>query len=280
MSPTSAGSVHSRGVPDLADDLALALRLADAADTISAARFRALDLRVETKPDRTPVTDADRAVERAVRDLLAAERPDDAVLGEEYGGERQPGRQWIVDPIDGTTNYLRGLPIWASLIALAVDGDPVVGVASAPALDRRWWAARGLGAWAAAPGGTATRIGVSRVSDPADAFVSYNALQGWDGAGALDPLLALTRRAWRARALGDFWSYVLVAEGQLDVAAEHDLKVHDLAALVPIVTEAGGRFSALDGRPGPWHGTALATNCLLYDEVLAIVTSHPGSPAR
>lgn len=280
MSPEPAGSVHSGRMTELADDLALALRIADAADAISADRFRAVDLAVETKPDRTPVTDADRAVERSVRDLLADARPGDAVLGEEYGGDPAPGRQWIVDPIDGTTNFLRGLPIWATLIALAVDGVPVLGVASAPALGRRWWAGRGLGAWAAAPGGEPARLAVSRVRDPGDAFVSYNSLQGWDGAGALDPLLALSRRAWRTRALGDFWSYVLVSEGQLDVAGEHDLQVYDIAALVPIVEEAGGRFSALDGRPGPWHGTALATNGLLHDEVLGILGSHPGSPGR
>lgn len=268
-------------MPDIADDLALALRLADAADAQSSARFRAADLRIETKPDRTPVTDGDTAVERAIREILAAERPDDAILGEEYGGERAPGRQWIVDPIDGTTNFLRGLPIWASLIALAVDGEPVVGVASAPALGRRWWGAAGLGAWAAPlPAGDPLRLRVSGVRSLDDAFVSYNAIQGWDVAGRLDPLLALTRRSWRARALGDFWSYVLVAEGQLDVAGEHDLKVYDIAALVPIVTEAGGRFSSLTGQDGPWHGTALATNALLHDEVLEVLGSHPSAPAR
>ncbi|GAA4737203.1 histidinol-phosphatase [Amnibacterium soli] len=268
-------------MPDLADDLALALRLADAADAQSIARFRAADLRIDTKPDRTPVTDGDTAVERAIREVLADQRPDDAILGEEYGGERAPGRQWIVDPIDGTTNFLRGLPIWATLIALAVDGEPVVGVASAPALGRRWWAAIDHGAWAAAlPDGEPERLATSGVRSLDDAFVSYNAIQGWDAAGWLEPLLALTRRSWRSRALGDFWSYVLVAEGQLDVAGEHDLKVYDIAALAPIVAEAGGRFSALDGRPGPWHGTALATNGPLHDEVLEVLASHLAPPAR
>ena len=268
-------------MPDLADDLALALRLADAADAQSSARFRAADLRVETKPDRTPVTDGDRAVEQAIRAILAAERPDDAVLGEEYGGEREPGRQWIVDPIDGTTNFLRGQPVWGSLIALAVDGEPVVGVASAPALGRRWWGATGQGAWAAdLPAGAPTRLAVSGVRRLEDAFISYNAIQGWDDAGRLDALLALTRGSWRSRALGDFWAYALVAEGQLDVVGEHDLKVYDLAALVPIVTEAGGRFTDLAGAPGPWRGTALATNGLLHDEVLGILGSHPAAPAR
>jgi histidinol-phosphatase len=268
-------------VPDLADDLALALRLADAADAESSARFRAADLRIETKPDRTPVTDADTAVERAIRGILAAERPGDAILGEEYGGGREAGRQWIVDPIDGTTNFLRGQPVWGSLIALAVDGEVVVGVASAPALGRRWWGASGKGAWAASlPSGEPRPIHVSGVRGVEDAFVSYNAIQGWDDAGWLEPLLALTRRSWRARALGDFWAYALVAEGQLDVAGEHDLKVYDMAALIPIVQEAGGTFTSLTGEPGPWHGTALATNGLLHDEVLQVLGSHPGPSVR
>ena len=266
--------------PSFDDDLALALRLADAADAVSLARFRAQDLRVETKPDRTPVTDADRAVELGIRDLLAAERPGDAVLGEEYGGGREAGRQWIVDPIDGTTNFLRGQPIWATLIALAVDGRPVVGVVSAPALGRRWWAARGSGAWAASPEEEPQLLQVSAVRDLSDAYISYNALQYWDRAGWLPRLLALTRRVWRARALGDFWSYMLVAEGQLDVAGEHDLKVYDVAALVPIVAEAGGRFTDLDGGEVPWSSTALATNGPLHDGVLAVLHSHPADSAR
>jgi histidinol-phosphatase len=265
-------------VPDLADDLALALRLADAADAQSSARFRAADLRIETKPDRTPVTDGDTAVEQAIREILAAERPGDAVLGEEYGGEREPGRQWIVDPIDGTTNFLRGQPVWGSLIGLAIDGVPVAGVASAPALGRRWWGATGEGAWAAAlPAGTPERIHVSGVRSVEDAFISYNAIQGWDEAGWLEPLLALTRRSWRSRALGDFWAYMLVAEGQLDMAGEHDMKVYDIAALAPIVQEAGGTFTSLTGVAGPWEGTALATNGILHEEVLALLREHgPG----
>lgn len=260
----------------LADDLRLALDLADMAHVLATERFRAGDLRVETKPDRTPVTDADQAIEQALRAALRDARPRDSVLGEEFGGEPASGRQWIIDPIDGTTNFLRGLPIWATLIALAVDGRPTVGVASAPALRRRWWAAEGRGAWAAEVGprgtGPAQRLVVSRVAELPDALLSYNSLQGWDQAGALEPLLRLARTTWRTRALGDFWSYVLVAEGQVDIAGEHDLHVYDLAALVPIVTEAGGRFSSLAGEPGPWHGTALATNGLLHDAALALLT--------
>ena len=257
---------------DLADDLALALRLATDAEAIAFDRFRAADLRITTKPDRTPVTDADQAVERAIRDRLAVERPGDAVLGEEYGGEPAPGRQWIVDPIDGTTNFLRGLPIWATLLALAVDGVPVVGVVAAPALGRRWWASAGGGAWTSTTGGAPVRISVSDVGVLEDALLSYNSLQGWDADGRLDPLLALARRCWRTRALGDFWSYVLVAEGLVDVAGEPDLKVYDMAALVPVVEEAGGRFTSLDGAPGPWHGTALATNGRLHPAALATIS--------
>lgn len=269
------------------EDLRLALDLADMAHVLALQRFRSADLHITTKPDRTPVTDADQAVEQALRAALRDARPEDAVLGEEFGGEPAGGRQWIIDPIDGTTNFLRGLPIWATLIALAVDGEPVLGVASAPALRRRWWAATGHGAWAATVGehgtGTPGRLAVSGVGQLSDALLSYNSLQGWDDAGALDGLLALSRSVWRTRALGDFWSYVLVAEGQVDIAGEHDLKVYDLAALVPIVTEAGGAFTALDGRPGPWHGTALATNGRLHDAVLqrlGTATSHSARSSR
>lgn len=257
---------------DLAADLALALGLADRADAISLDRFRAIDLHVSTKPDRTPVTDADQAVERVIRDGLAAERPDDGILGEEYGTASGTGtgmhRQWIIDPIDGTANFLRGVPIWGTLIALAVDGVPVVGVVSAPALDRRWWAARGQGAHTSAGDGESRRLAVSGVASLNDAVLSYNSLPGWDDAGRLEQIIGLTRAVWRARAIGDMWSYMLVAEGAIDVAGECDLQPYDMAALQPIVEEAGGRFTSVDGEPGPWHGSALATNGILHDEVL------------
>lgn len=258
------------------DDLALALSAAANADLVSLPRFRAQDLVVTTKPDRTPVTDADQAVERLIRSTITASRPDDAVLGEEMGSTStspgpQPGRQWIVDPIDGTAGFLRGLPIWATLIALAVDGVPVVGVVSAPALGQRWYAARGHGAFTTkAPHRTPRAIGVSAVKKLADATVSYNSLPGWINDGRSDQVTRLATSAWRARAIGDFWSYMLVAEGSLDVAGEADLQPYDMAALVPIIEEAGGRFSSLDGDPGVWSGTALATNGALHNEVLAI----------
>ena len=267
--PRIAPSAHL-----LADDLALALSLADAADTISRSRFTALDLVVTTKPDRTPVTDADQAVERAIRALLAAHRPTDGILGEEFGTEGSTERQWIIDPIDGTAGFMRGIPIWATLIALAVDGVPVLGVVSSPALGKRWWASVGGGAWATderMPGATPVRLRVSGVGTLADASLSYNSIQQWDQAGQLDALVDLSRQVWRTRAYGDMWSYMLLAEGHLDIVGEFDLKPYDMAALAPIVQEAGGVFTAADGQPGVWHGTALATNGLLHEATLAVL---------
>jgi histidinol-phosphatase len=261
-------------VPDftLESDLAFALGLADTADAISADRFRSLDLVVTTKPDRTPVTDADQAVEQAIRARLAADRSDDSILGEEFGAEGDSSRQWIIDPIDGTANYLRGVPVWSTLIALAVNGVPAIGVVSAPALGKRWWAATGSGAWVRDAEGE-RGIRVSGVSELADASISYNSIQQWDDHGHLDQLVALSRQVWRTRAYGDMWSYMLLAEGLIDVAGEYDLKPWDMAALVPIVEEAGGRFSSMEGEPGPWHGSALATNSLLHDAVIRALAS-------
>ena len=262
----------------LTDDLALALELADLADGAAMARFRAVDLRIDTKPDRTFVTEADLAVERGVRELIAARRPDDGVLGEEYGTEGTGARQWIVDPIDGTSNFLRGVPVWGALIALTVDGVPVVGVASMPALGRRWWAARGLGAFTTdAPGGEPRGIRVSRVGDLADASLSFQSIAQWRDAGYLEQLLALGERVWRDRAYGDLWAYTLLAEGLVDIVAEFDVKQWDLAALIPIVEEAGGRFTSVTGEPGAAHGSALATNTLLHDAVIAELTSRAAS---
>jgi histidinol-phosphatase len=254
------------------DDLSLALALAADADLISLDRFRAVDLVVSTKPDRTFVTDADQAVERGIRSSIERARPTDAILGEEYGAAEhgtagEPRRQWIIDPIDGTANFLRGVPIWGTLIALAVDGVPVVGVVSAPALGKRWWAATGHGAWAQAEGEAARPIGVSRVAELADASLSYNNIQGWDGEGRADEVIELSRRVWRARSIGDMWSFMLLAEGAVDAVAEFDLKPWDIAAIIPIVEEAGGRFTSISGQPGPWGGSALATNGLLHDEL-------------
>lgn len=288
----------------LDEDLGLALRLADAADAISRERFLAQDLVVEAKPDRTPVTDADKAIERAIIDLLGTERSEDFMLGEEFGEQAgtvaehavgstdHPHRQWIIDPIDGTANFLRGVPVWATLIALAIDGDPVIGVVSAPALGKRWWAAAENGAWVDESSDALSslplpdslngiletpieakreprRLSVSGVSALEDASLSYNNLQQWDQAGYLDELVALSRRVWRTRAYGDMWSYMMLAEGVLDAVAEFDLKPYDMAALIPIVRESGGRFSSVDGHNDCWHGSALATNGHLHNDLLA-----------
>jgi histidinol-phosphatase len=256
-----------------ADDLALAHVLADTADSISMARFRALDLRIDTKPDLTPVSDADRAVEDAIRGTLGRARPRDAMLGEEFGTSGAAGatRRWIVDPIDGTKNYIRGVPVWATLIAL-LDGDqPVAGLVSAPALGRRWWAAAGGGAYTGRQRSSATPIRVSDISALGDASLSYSSLTGWEEGGRLGGFLDLTRQVWRTRGFGDFYSYVLLAEGAVDIAAEPEVSLWDLAALVPIVTEAGGEFTDLSGRPGPAGGSAVATNGKLHEDVLALL---------
>ena len=250
----------------VADDLSLALSLADAADSLALPRFDAHDFAVESKPDLTPVTEVDRAVEQLVSQRLADERPDDALLGEEFGSRgSEGGRRWIIDPIDGTKNFVRGVPVWATLIGLYDGEEPLVGVVSAPALGLRWWASAGGGVFRSVRGGQAQRLGVSRVGDLADASVSYSSLSGWQERGLRDGLLGLFDDVWRTRAYGDFWSYMMVAEGVVEIAAEPELELYDMAALVPIVTEAGGTFTGLDGRSGPFGGDAIASNGLLHE---------------
>lgn len=257
---------------DYADDLALALSLADAADPVSMASFRSADLVVDTKPDLTPVSEADREVERLIRAGIAAARPDDGVLGEEYGSEGASARRWIVDPIDGTKNYVRGVPVWATLIALMDGDDIVVGVCSAPALARRWWAARGLGAYATEPGfSEPRRLSVSRVADLSDASFSFSDSVGWDRRNADGGLARLLEGTWRQRAYGDFWSHMMVAEGAVDVAAEPELESYDMAALLPIVTEAGGQVTAFDGRPPLVGGSLVSSNGLLHQRTLDVL---------
>jgi histidinol-phosphatase len=255
-----------------ADDLSLAHVLADTADAIAMGRFKAQDLKVTEKPDATPVTDADTAVEKALRGTLSRTRPRDAVLGEEFGSSIAAAgpsqRQWVIDPIDGTKNFLRGVPIWATLIALMDGNEPVVGLVSAPALNRRWWAAKNLGAYAGRHQAAATPIRVSGVSRLADASFCYSSLDGWEQAGRLEAMLDLMRKTWRSRAYGDFYGYMLVAEGAVDIMVEPELSLWDLAALIPIVTEAGGTFTDLTGRPGPGGGSAVATNGKLHDEII------------
>ncbi|MEU4618968.1 histidinol-phosphatase [Actinoplanes sp. NPDC023801] len=255
-----------------ADDLALAHVLADSADAISMARFRALDLKVESKPDLTPVSDADTAVERAIRATLARARPRDGVLGEEFGrtaANAGPGnRYWVIDPIDGTKNFVRGVPIWATLIALMEGDTPVAGLVSAPALGRRWWAGRGLGAFAGRNQHSATRISVSSVRKLTDASFCYASLNGWADNGRLQQMTDILLGVWRSRAYGDFYGYMLLAEGALDAMAEPELSLWDMAALIPIVTEAGGKITDLDGRPAADNSSVIGTNGLLHESVL------------
>ncbi|NYG55386.1 histidinol-phosphatase [Nocardioides perillae] len=264
------------GAADFTDDLRLAHVLADDADSLTSARFRALDLHVMSKPDLTPVTDADQAVEEGIRRTLSRTRSRDAVLGEEQGSTGHSQRQWIVDPIDGTKNFVRGVPVWATLIALAVDGEVVVGVVSAPQLQRRWWASKGGGAWTGRSLMKATECRVSDVRRLEDASFSYSSLTGWEERGQLDDVLSLSRRCWRTRAYGDFWSYVLLAEGAVDLAAEPELELYDMAALDVVVREAGGTFTSLDGTPGPWGGAAVASNGHLHEAALAFLGSASG----
>ncbi|HLS64178.1 MAG TPA: histidinol-phosphatase [Ruania sp.] len=255
--------------PRYDDDLRLAHVIADQVDAQTMARFKAIDLHVETKPDTSPVTDADRSAEEIVRAQLSRTRPRDSVLGEEFGTTGHGPRQWVIDPIDGTKNFVRGVPVWATLIALIDDGAPVLGVVSAPALNRRWWAATGSGAWTGRSLSAATRMHVSAVSELEDASLSYSSLAGWEEADLLDEFLSLEASVWRSRAYGDFWSYMLVAEGAVDIACEPELELYDMAALVPVVTEAGGRFTSLDGEDGPFGGNAVVSNSHLHDLVLA-----------
>lgn len=255
------------------DDLALALECADIADEISLSRFLAQDLVVETKPDRTPVTDADKAVEEAIRTHIGRVHPDDAIVGEEYGDNRPAKieRYWVIDPIDGTANFLRGVPTWATLIALIENRggkeEVVAGVVSAPALFRRWYAAVGRGAFVIDGVTAPRRIKVSHVSSVENASFAYSDFKGWGE--LLAPWQKLLEQSWRTRGYGDFWSHMLVAEGAVDAAAEPSLKLWDMAALDIIVREAGGRFTDLAGHDGPFGPSALASNGLLHNEIIS-----------
>jgi histidinol-phosphatase len=284
---------------DLLDDLALAHALADMADAITLDRYQAQDLVVTNKPDNTPVTDADRAVETAIREALATHRETDGLVGEEFGSDKgSSGRYWVIDPIDGTKNFMRGVPTWATLIALvqvdaAGNEEVVVGIASAPALTRRWAAAKGHGATVRFNSGVSDisfgdtsgddfaydstvdfnavannekKISVSKVSKLADASISYSDFVGWGD--RLEPFQKMLANAWRTRGIGDFWSHMLVAEGAVDVAIEPSLAVWDMAALDIIVREAGGTFTNTAGQAGPFGGSGVSTNGLLHNAVI------------
>jgi histidinol-phosphatase len=278
---------------DLLDDLALAHALADLADAISLDRYQAQDLVITTKPDNTPVTDADRAVETAIREALATHRQTDGLVGEEFGSDKgTSGRYWVIDPIDGTKNFMRGVPTWATLIALVeVDSsgneEVVVGIASAPALARRWSAAKGHGAFVRFNGGNSDaslselaedefdgsvqgsnekKISVSKVASLSDASISYSDFIGWED--RLEPFQKMLANAWRTRGIGDFWSHMLVAEGAVDIAIEPSLALWDMAALDIIVREAGGSFTNTAGHNGPFGGSGVSTNGLLHNAVI------------
>lgn len=272
--PSKPGdTVDLPGVADgYSDDLRLAHVLADAADDLTTRRFRALDLRVETKPDLTPVSDADRAVEEQIRGTLKRARPRDAVIGEEFGKSGYSQRVWVIDPIDATKNFVRGVPAWATLIALVEDGEVVVGLVSAPALGKRWWAAKGGGAWTGRSLAKAQRLQVSQVSALADASFSYSSLSGWEERGSLDGFLDLSRQVWRTRAFGDFWSHMMVAEGAVEFSAEPEVSLWDIAPLKVIVEEAGGVFTSLSGEATADGGSVVCSNGLLHEEVLGYLS--------
>ncbi|MGH2842462.1 MAG: inositol monophosphatase family protein [Solirubrobacteraceae bacterium] len=271
----------------LPEDLRLALELADIADVITMARYRAADLDVVLKDDMTPVSESDKRVEIALRRRLAHLRPHDAILGEEFGsseawldaggplatGAAQPGRRaWIIDPIDGTMSYVRGMDTWSTLIALASGGDVQVGVVSMPALGKRWWATRGGGALA-----DGRRIQVSRVSELGDAQLVWSGIEAWDAVGGAQALLKLARACWRTRGIGDAWQYMMVAQGAAEIAVDPEVTLWDLAAVSIVVQEAGGRLTNLAGVPGPGGGSGLASNGLLHDAALALLDA--GAPA-
>jgi histidinol-phosphatase len=272
------------GSAQILDDLALAHALADLADAITLDRYQSQDLVITTKPDNTPVTDADRAVETAIREALGTHRSGDGLVGEEFGSDKgSSGRYWVIDPIDGTKNFMRGVPTWATLIALVqIDAsgneEVVVGIASAPALARRWAAAKGHGAKVRFNAGTDDlseesndasldkKISVSKVSTLSDASISYSDFVGWGD--RLEPFQKMLAGAWRTRGIGDFWSHMLVAEGAVDVAIEPSLAVWDMAALDIIVREAGGTFTNTAGQSGPFGGSGVSTNGLLHNLVI------------
>ena len=264
---------------DLLSDVELLKVLADASDEISFDRFHAQDLFIETKPDATPVTDADRAVEKKLREILAVERPSDAIVGEEFGSSQEishGSRYWVIDPIDGTKNFLRGVPIWATLIGLVHRDENgmdrvIAGMVSSPALFRRWYAAEGFGAFTEVNGGPATQISVSQVKSLNDASLSFSDLVGWGEKREL--YLAFMERAWRVRGIGDFWSHMLVAEGAVDIAAEPSLALWDMAAVAIIVKEAGGRFTDLDNNDGPFGKSGVSTNGHLHETFIGALKS-------
>jgi histidinol-phosphatase len=280
----SSSSTDGKSSSQYSVELAFALTLADRADAISLSRYRALDLEITTKPDNSPVTDADKAVERAIIDAITVQYPTDGIVGEEFGTSGSKNRYWVIDPIDGTKNFLRGVPTWATLIALVENEEVVASVVSSPALYRRWHASACSGAFVSegvtrdADSGSASRnvvtrqLSVSKVSQLSDASIAYSDFQGWGARRA--NFEKLLDGAWRTRGLGDFWSHMLVAEGAVDVAIEPSLALWDMAALDLIVREAGGKFSSLDGVDGPFGPNAISTNGALHSAIVAALNGE------
>jgi histidinol-phosphatase len=274
MSSSTNGGNSS---PQYSAELAFALTLADRADAISLSRYQALDLEITTKPDNSPVTDADKAVERAIIDAIATKYPSDGVVGEEFGTSGSKDRYWVIDPIDGTKNFMRGVPTWATLIALVENKEVVASVVSSPALYRRWYASAGGGAFVVEGGSVKAspaprKLTVSKVSQLADASITYSDFQGWGARRqAFEKLLDC---AWRTRGLGDFWSHMLVAEGAVDVAIEPSLALWDMAALDLIVREAGGKFTSLDGVDGPFGPNAISSNGALHSAIVTALNNE------
>jgi histidinol-phosphatase len=246
-------------------DLQLALELADAADAITLRHFQSTTLAVRTKIDRTPVSEADEEVERMIRERLGQERPGDGIVGEEYGTTGDSPRRWLLDPIDATKNYVRGIPVYATLIGLEEHGNVIAGVVSAPAMNRRWWASAGGGAFC-----NGRQIHVSGVASFGEACITYDSITDFDQHGGTEPFLTLVRRCTRARGFGDFWAHMLVAEGAVEIAVEPKVATWDMAPIRIIVEEAGGRFTDLQGRPRIDGGSGLSTNGVLHDEVLEL----------
>jgi histidinol-phosphatase len=251
----------------IAAELAFALELADRADAISMKHFRQAALQVESKADHSPVSEADREIERGMRHTIELTRPRHAVVGEEFGQSAGSATlRWIIDPIDGTRKFVRGMPGFATLIALEDGGEIIVGVASAPALRRRWWAGRGLGAFA-----DGRPIHVSQVQTLAEAHVGHGGLEGWVRRGQVQQLGALAAASWGTAGYGDFWIHVLVAEGGLEAAVEAEAAIWDVAPLQVIVEEAGGRFTDLSGARRVTGGAGVSTNGFVHDAVLTLL---------
>jgi len=244
-------------------DLRLALELADAADVITLKHFQSTTLAVRTKIDMSPVSEADEEVERALRERLAEERPNDGIVGEEFGSSGSSDRKWILDPIDATANYVRGIPIYGTLIALVENDQATVGVISSPAMNRRWWAARGDGAFC-----NGRAMHVSRIDRVENAHLGHASVKDWEKYDRGEKFLALMRRCTRARGFGDFWMHMLVAEGAIEIACEPEVQPWDMAAVQVIVEEAGGRFSDLRGNARFDGGSGVSTNGALHDAVL------------